>query len=102
MIEGDPTPYVEWTTPNGAMVTLLSPLSNSTRVLANNSLSIAMVTEVDAGRYTCTAVNRVGRRSVQATLTVLGKGFHSAISVIKVTSDNHSVQNSCSLKMIIN
>lgn len=95
MIEGDPTPYVEWTTPNGAMVTLLSPLSNSTRVLANNSLSIAMVTEVDAGRYMCTAVNRVGRRSVQATLKVLAPPRFSSPLKNKTSNVNSKLVVDC-------
>ena len=73
VIEGDPTPYVRWTTPSGATLTLLSQPSGSSSVLANNSLSIAMVTVRDAGRYTCSAVNSIGRRSAFAVLTVLGK-----------------------------
>ena len=75
VIEGDPTPHVEWTTPNGTKLTLLSQPSGTTRVLANNSLSITMVTEMDAGRYICTAVNSIGQRSVSATLTVFGEWF---------------------------
>ena len=66
-------PHVEWTTPNGTILTLQSQPPDRMRVLANNSLSIAGVTGVDAGRYTCATVNSIGRRSTSATLTVLGK-----------------------------
>ena len=76
-MEGDPSPTVEWTTPSGVKLTHQSlPSLGSKRVLMNNSLSITMVTKVDAGRYICTAINKIGRRSAEATLTVLGKGFY--------------------------
>ena len=70
IIEGSPTPHVEWTTPNGTILTVLSQPSGTIRVLSNNSLIIAMATETDAGSYTCKAVNNIGERSVTATLTV--------------------------------
>lgn len=70
IIEGTPTPHVEWTTPNGTIFTVLSQSSGTIRVLSNNSLHITMVTESDAGRYTCKAVNNVGERSASAMLTV--------------------------------
>ena len=73
IIEGDPTPHVEWTTPSGTILTLLSQPSGNIRVLTNNSLSITMVTGMNAGAYTCTAVNGIGRQSISATLTVLGR-----------------------------
>ena len=73
VIEGDPKPHVEWTTPSGTILTLQSQPPDGIRVLANNSLSIDVVKEVDAGSYTCTAVNNNGRRSASASLTVLGK-----------------------------
>lgn len=66
-------PHVEWTTPSGTILTLQSQPPDGIRVLANNSLSIDVVKEVDAGSYTCTAVNNNGRRSASASLTVLGK-----------------------------
>ena len=70
IIEGTPTPHVEWTTPNGTIFTELSQPSGTTRVLSNNSLHITMVTESDAGKYTCKAVNNNGERSASAILTV--------------------------------
>ena len=73
IIEGDPAPHVEWTTPSGTILTLLSQPSGNIRVLTNNSLSITMVTGMNAGAYTCTAVNGIGRQSISATLTVLGR-----------------------------
>ena len=74
--EGDPPPSVEWTTPSGVKLTHQSLQSlGSKKVLINNSLSITMVTKVDAGRYICTARNNIGSRSAEATLTVLGKSF---------------------------
>ena len=73
VIEGNPVPYVRWTTPSGVTLTLLSQPSGSSSVLVNNSLSIAMVTVGDAGRYTCSAVNSIGQKSASAILTVLGK-----------------------------
>ena len=79
-MEGDPSPYVEWTTPSGVTLRQQSlPSLGSKRVLMNNSLIITMVTKVDAGRYVCTAINIIGRRSAEATLTVLGKGFYKKI-----------------------
>ena len=66
-------PHVEWTTPSGTILTLQSQPPDGIRVLVNNSLSIDVVKEVDAGSYTCTAVNNNGRRSASASLTVLGK-----------------------------
>ena len=70
VIEGIPTPHVEWTTPNGTIFTVLSQPSGTIRVLSNNSLHITMVAESDAGRYTCKAVNNVGERPAAAILTV--------------------------------
>lgn len=71
IIEGDPAPHVEWTTPSGTILTLLSQPSGAIRVLSNNCLSITMVTEMDAGIYTCAAVNLIGQQLASATLTVL-------------------------------
>lgn len=73
LIEGNPTPHVEWTTPNGSIFTLQSPHLGTIKVLSNNSLSISMVTESDGGTYTCKAVNDVGERSASATLKVLSE-----------------------------
>ena len=70
VIEGTPAPHVEWSTPNGTIFTVLSQPSGTIRVLTNNSLHITMVTESDAGRYTCKAVNNIGERSASAMLTV--------------------------------
>ena len=70
IIEGTPTPHVEWTTPNGTIFTVLSQPTGTIRILPNNSLYITMVTESDAGRYTCKAVNNVGERPASAMLTV--------------------------------
>ena len=70
IIEGTPTPHVEWTMPNGTIFTVLSQPSGTIRVLSNNSLYITMVTESDAGTYSCKAVNNVGERSASAMLTV--------------------------------
>lgn len=75
VIEGSPTPHVEWTTPNGTKFTMLSQPSGAITVLSNNSLYITMVTETEAGTYTCDAVNSIGVRSAAATLTVLSE-FH--------------------------
>jgi len=70
--EGDPPPSVEWTTPSGVKLRHQSlPSLGSKKVLMNNSLSITTVTKVDAGRYICTARNKIGSRSAEATLTVL-------------------------------
>ena len=73
LIEGNPTPHVEWTTPNGSIFTLQPPHLGTIKVLSNNSLSISMVTESDGGTYTCKAVNDVGERSASATLKVLSE-----------------------------
>lgn len=73
LIEGNPTPHVEWTTPNGSIFTLQSPHLGTIKVLSNNSLSISMVTESNGGTYTCKAVNDVGERSASATLKVLSE-----------------------------
>lgn len=75
VIEGTPTPHVEWTTPNGTIFTVLPQPSGTIRVLSNNSLHITMVTESDAGRYICKAVNNIGERSVSAMLTVQSEFF---------------------------
>lgn len=75
IIEGTPTPHVEWTTPNGTIFTVLPQPSGTIRVLSNNSLHITMVTESDAGRYICKAVNNIGERSVSAMLTVQSEFF---------------------------
>ena len=82
IIEGDPAPHVEWTTPSGTVLTLLSQPSGDIRVLTNNSLSIPMVTVMNAGAYTCTAVNNIGRQSISATLTVLGKYSSTQVNTL--------------------
>ena len=66
---GPPEPDLVWSRkegglPNGAVVS-----SDSTRLL------LFSVTDEDVGAYTCTASNRLGSISVQATLSVSGKSY---------------------------
>ncbi|XP_028839568.1 roundabout homolog 1 isoform X2 [Denticeps clupeoides] len=94
--EGDPMPAVEWSSEQG-------PLPNG-RYLINpdKSLQIHYVTEQDAGKYTCTAVNEVGMISYSAELFVedasrtLTRDLHKELSVLRVELDSVAVMTTSS------
>ncbi|XP_047462074.1 roundabout homolog 1 isoform X2 [Mugil cephalus] len=89
--KGDPPPAVVWSREQG-------PLPNG-RYLVNpdQTLQIHYVTALDAGKYTCTAVNDVGMVTASAQLLVeeaastKQKDFHKELSALRVTLENVSI-----------
>ncbi|XP_069021190.1 roundabout homolog 4 isoform X1 [Embiotoca jacksoni] len=89
--KGDPPPALVWSREQG-------PLPNG-RYLVNpdQTLQIHYVTDEDAGKYTCTAVNDVGLISASAQLIVeeaastKQKDLHKELSALRVVLENVSI-----------
>ncbi|KAJ8398988.1 hypothetical protein AAFF_G00416550 [Aldrovandia affinis] len=87
-VQGDPMPSVKWTRDLGSLP------HGRYQVNPDHSLQIHYVTAQDEGRYTCTAVNKVGESSASASLVVQEalsakqKELHTELSVLRVDLEN--------------
>ncbi|XP_077990228.1 hemicentin-1-like isoform X2 [Glandiceps talaboti] len=71
--DGDPSPFMTWTTPNYGVYEVPSGERQGVIVNVNGSLHITSVQLEDAGVYTCTATNVVTTVYSSVTLQVLSK-----------------------------